>query len=204
MLHCFFFQFPSKVEDLYCFHFLSVSFCGQSGQQNRRFWKFFLFFFFFFFFLLITMRFGLLAEIRWSTSMLKSQRGLCVSFSIHHLFVWSNLNFLHISQWITLTIYLCLLLYSLCIRLLWDWWFHLFHHITYICYFVVSYLFPLWYGWFLQRCFVLLLEGIMFLLRFPFLSQVQVFWCDILSISRLKHPLSCFSSHFCILVIAIW
>ena len=62
-----------------------------------------------FFFSLIIIRSSLLAEIRWSVCMSKSYRSLCVSFSrtgdglcIHHLLVWSNLNFLHISQWITL------------------------------------------------------------------------------------------------------
>ena len=60
------------------------------------------------FFLLINIRSVLLAEIRWSVCISKSQRSLCVSFSrtgaglcIYHLYVWSNLNFLHISQWIT-------------------------------------------------------------------------------------------------------
>ena len=64
---------------------------------------------FFFFLLLIIIRSGLLAVIRWSVCMSKSRRSLCVSFSrtgaglcIYHLLVWSNLNFLHISQWITL------------------------------------------------------------------------------------------------------
>ena len=61
------------------------------------------------FFLLIIIRSGLVAEIRRSLCMLKSHRSLCVLFSmtgarlcIYHLLVWSNLNFLHISQWITL------------------------------------------------------------------------------------------------------
>ena len=36
------------------------------------------------------------------------------------------------------------------------------------------------------------------LLRFPFLSQVQVFWCEMVFISRLKLP-----SHFCSLVVVI-
>ena len=55
------------------------------------------------FFLLIIIRSGLLAEIRWSVCMSKSHRSLCVSFSrtdaelcIYHLLEWSNLNFLHI------------------------------------------------------------------------------------------------------------
>ena len=63
----------------------------------------------FFFLLLIIMRSGLLAGIRWSVCMLKSLGSLCESFSrtgaglcIYYLIVWSNWNFLHISQWITL------------------------------------------------------------------------------------------------------
>ena len=37
--------------------------------------------------------------------------------------------------------------------------------------------------WFLWHCFVLLLEKIQFLLRFPFLSYVHVFMCEILLIT---------------------
>ena len=76
------------------------------------------------FFLLIIIRSGLLAEIRWFVFMSKSHRSLCVLFSwtgaglcIYHLFVWSNLNFLHISQ-ITLPTQSCLVLYSFCANLL--------------------------------------------------------------------------------------
>ena len=61
------------------------------------------------FFWLIIIKSGLLAGIRWSVYMLKSHRSLCVAFSrtgaglcIYYLLVWSNLNFLHIFQWITL------------------------------------------------------------------------------------------------------
>ena len=57
--------------------------------------------------------------------MLKSHRSLWVSFSrtdaelcIYHFFARSNLNFLHISQWITLPTQSCLVLYSLCANLL--------------------------------------------------------------------------------------
>ena len=74
--------------------------------------------------MLIIMRSGLLAGIRWSVCMLKSHRSLCVSFSrtgaglcIYHLLVWSNLNFLHISQWITLPTQSCLASYSFCANL---------------------------------------------------------------------------------------
>ena len=61
------------------------------------------------FVLLIIIRSGLLAEITWSVCMATSHRSLWVLFSrtgvglcIYHLFVWSNLNFLYIYQWITL------------------------------------------------------------------------------------------------------
>ena len=78
------------------------------------------------------MRSGLLAGIRGSVWMLKSHRSLCMSLSrtgaglcIYHLFVWSNWNILHISQWITLPTQSYLALYSFCaiccIRLLCDW-----------------------------------------------------------------------------------
>ena len=69
-------------------------------------------------FLLIIIRSGLLAESRWSVFMSKSYRSLYVSFSrtdaglcIYHLFVLSNFNFLHISQWITLPNQSCLALF---------------------------------------------------------------------------------------------
>ena len=80
---------------------------------------------FFFFFLLVIIKSGLLAGIRSSVCMLKSHRSLRVAFSrtgaglcIYHLLVWSNLNFLHISQWITLPTQSCLALYTLCANLL--------------------------------------------------------------------------------------
>ena len=100
------------------FHVPSNLFCGPPGQQSRQFYKFS-------FFLLIIMRFGLLARIRSSVWMLKSHRSLCVSFfrtgaglCICHLFVWSNWNFLHISQWITLPTQSYIALYSFCANLL--------------------------------------------------------------------------------------
>ena len=80
---------------------------------------------FFFLSLLIIIKSGLLAGIRWSVCMIKSHRSLCVTFSrtgaglcIYHFLVWSNLNFLHISQWITLPTQSCLALYSLCANLM--------------------------------------------------------------------------------------
>ena len=77
------------------------------------------------FLLLIIIRSGLLAGIRWSVCMLKSHRSLCILFSragaglsIYHFLIWSNLNFLYISQWITLLTQSYLVLYSFCANLL--------------------------------------------------------------------------------------
>ena len=76
-----------------------------------------------FFFLLIIIRSGLRADIRWSVCISMSHRSLCVFISrtgvglcINYLFVWLNLT--HISQWITLPTQSCLALYSFCANLL--------------------------------------------------------------------------------------
>ena len=65
--------------------------------------------------------------IWWSVCMSKSHTSSCVLFSrtgaglcIFHLFVWSNLNFLYISQWITLPTQSCLVLYFFCTNLLYS------------------------------------------------------------------------------------
>ena len=68
--------------------------------------------------------------------------------------------------------------------------------ITYIC-FVTSYLSLFWYG-----CAGIRRDSV-FLLRFPFLSHVPVFSCEISLVNRLKRPYSCFFSHFCFLVISV-
>ena len=111
MFHSFF-QFPSKVEVLILlftfFQFYSV--VSRDSKVDN-------FVSSLFFFLFIIIRSGHLAEIRWSVCMSRSHRSLCVLFSrtgaglcIYHLFVWSNLDFLYISQWITLPTQSCLLL----------------------------------------------------------------------------------------------
>ena len=88
-------------------------------------------FFFFLLLLLIIIRSGLLVEIWLSICMSKSQRNLCVSFSRtdtglckYHLLVWSNLNFLHISHWITLPKQSCIIIIII-IRVFYisvSWW----------------------------------------------------------------------------------
>ena len=115
-----FFQFCCKVEILIplftFFQFYSI--VSPDSEVNN-------FADFLFSFLLIIIRSGLLAESRLSVCLSKSHRSLCVSFSrtctglcIYHLLAWSNLNFLHTSQLITLPTQPCLALYSLCANLL--------------------------------------------------------------------------------------
>ena len=104
------------------------------------------------FLLLIIIKSGLLAEIRWSVCMSKSHWSLWVSLSrtdtglcIYYLFVWPNWNFLHISQWITLPAQSCLVLYSICANLLYSLIMRLMvssrspHFVAYYCYYYYYY-----------------------------------------------------------------
>ena len=64
------FSVPWQGRGIYpSFHILSVLSCGLPGQQSRCF------------FLLIIIKSGLLAGIRWSVCILKSHMSLCVAFS---------------------------------------------------------------------------------------------------------------------------
>ena len=126
----------------FMFHIFSISLQGRvylsffSLSFNFTLWSvgtvksiilkfsFFFFFFFFFFFLLIIMRSGCLDKIRGSVCISKSQWWLRVSFSrtdiglcIYHLLLWSDLDFLHNSLWITLPTQSCQVLYSFCATL---------------------------------------------------------------------------------------
>ena len=86
----------------------------------------------------------------------KSQGSLCVLFPrtnsesyMYHYFVWSILISCKSPSEFTcppsLVWYYTLSVLVCCIRLWYDWSFHLQHYITYICCFVVSYIFLLWY-----------------------------------------------------------
>ena len=154
----------------------------------------------FFFFLLIIIKSGLLAGIKWSVCMLKSHRCLCVTFSrtgaglcIYHLLVWSNLSFLHISQWINLPTQSCLTLYSLCANLLrsliiWSMVSSLSpHSLHWLFYWVLSILALIWLVLMALSCDAIRRDSVS-LWKFPFLSHVQVLSCEILFISRLKRP----------------
>ena len=149
-----------------------------------------------FFFLLIIIKSGLLAGIRWSVCILKSQRSLCESFSrtgaglcIYHLLEWSNLNFLHISQWITLPTQSFLALYSCCANLLHSLIIWLMvsslspHnlHLLFCC--VLSILALIWFVLMALSCAAMRRDSVS-LLKFPFLSHVQVLSRTIWFISR--------------------
>ena len=151
-------------------------------------------------FLLIIIKSGLLAAIRLSVCILKSHRSLCVAFSrtgaglcIYHLLVWSNLNFLHISQWITLPTQSCLALYYRCANLLhsliiWLMVSSLSPHSLHLLFcWVQSILALIWLVLMALSCAAIRGDSVS-LLKFPFLSHVQVLSCEILFISRLKRP----------------
>ena len=145
--------------------------------------------------------------------MSKSHRSLYVSFSrtvavlcTYHLLVWSNLDFLYISQWITLPTQSCLVLYSLWANLLhslimWLMVSSLSPHNRHLlfCY-VLSILVLMWLVLMASFCAAIRRDSVS-LLKFLFCSQIQVYWCEMLFISHLKRPYSCFSSHFCFLVV---
>ena len=150
------------------------------------------------FFLLIIIKSALLAEIRWSVFMPKSHRSLWVSFSttgavlcIYHLFVWSN--FLHISQWITLPTQSCLVLYSFCANFLHSLIMWLIvsslspHSLHLLFCWILSILALVWLVLMALSCAAIRRDSVS-LLKFPFLSHVQVLSYEILFISRLKHP----------------
>ena len=116
-------------------------------------------------------------------------------------FEWSNFSFLRNSQWITLLINLYLVLYSFCANLL-----HLFimwlivsyqspHnlHLLFCC--VLSILALIWFPLITLFC-VAIRKDLIYLLKFPFLSQIHEFSCEKSIDSRLKRLYSCFSSPF--------
>ena len=138
----------------------------------------------------------------------KSHRSSCISFSrtgaglyIYHLLVWSNLYMLHIFLWIPLPTQSCLALYSFCDNLLhslimWLLVSSLSPHSLYLLFCCdLSILTLIWLVLIALSCAAIWRDSVS-LWRFPFLSHGQVSWCEMLFISRLKWPYSCFSSRF--------
>ena len=156
------------------------------------------------FFLLIIIKSGLQAEIRWSVCISKSHRSFCGSFSrtgtglyIYNLLIWSNLNFLHISQWITLPTQSCLALYSFCANLLHSliMWLMVSSlsphslHLLFCC--ILSIPTLIWLVLMALFCTAIWRDSVS-LLKFIFLIHFQVLSCEMLFISRLKRSWSCF------------
>ena len=192
MFHSYFFRFPNKVEVLILlFTFFSILLYSQPGQQIPQFCKFS------FLLLLIIIKSGRMAEMRLSVCISKSQRNLRVSFSktdsglsIYYLFVWSNLNFLHNSQLIPLPTQSCLALDSFCINMQHSLIMRLIvsslspHnlHLLFCC--VLSVLALIWLVLMALFCAAIRRDSIS-LFKYPFLSNIQVFTCKILLVSRL-------------------
>ena len=126
---------------------------------------------------------------------------------IYHLLVWSNLNFLHISLWIILPTQSCLVLYSFWANLLHSviMWLIVLSMSLYCLHllfcWVLSILALIWLVLIALFCAAIRRDSVS-LLRFPFLYHIQVFWWEMVFISRLKRPQSCFC-HFCILATVI-
>ena len=134
-------------------------------------------------FLLIIIRFGLLAEIRWSVCKSKT---VSVLFSrtgarscIYHLFVWLNLNVSHISQWINLLTQSCLVLYSFGINLLHSliMWLMVsslsLHSQHLLLCLVLSILALIWLVFMALFCAAIRKDSVSHL-KFPFLSQIII------------------------------
>ena len=127
---------------------------------------------------------------------------------INHLLVWSNLNFLHISQCITLPIQSCLVLYSFCANLLhklimWLMVSSMSLHILHFLFCCVLSILAFILLVLIALFFAAIRRDSVSLLEFSFLSHVQLLRCEMLFISRSQRPWSCFPSHFCFLVIVI-
>ena len=139
--------------------------------------------------------------------MSKAHRSLCVLFSrtgsglcIYHLLAWSNWNFLHISQWITLPTPSCLALYSFYANLLHSLIMWLMvsslspHSLRLLFSWVLSILTLIWLILIALFCAAIRRDSVS-LLKFHFLSHVQVLSCEMLFISRLKRPWSYYLSY---------
>ena len=102
---------------------------------------------------------------------------------LYHLFVWSNLNFLHIAQWITLPTQSYLFLYSFCVNLrhsliMWLMVSSLSPHslhLLFCC--VLSILALIWLVLTALSCAAIRRDSIS-PLKFPILSYVLVFSCE--------------------------
>ena len=107
-----------------------------------------------------------------------------VGLRIYYLFVSSNFNSLHNSQWITLPTQSCLFLYSFCANLLHSLIMWLMvsslsphnQHLLFCC--VLSILALIWLVLMALSCAAIRSDSVS-LLRVPFLCHIHVFLCDV-------------------------
>ena len=120
------------------------------------------------------------------------QRPICVNVchflgqemgcTIYHLLVWSDLNFLYISQWIILPTQSCLVLFSFCANLphsliMWLIVLSLSPHSLHLLYCWVVNIALIWLVLTALSSTAIRRDSVS-LLRFPFLCLVQVFSCE--------------------------
>ena len=115
-----FFQFPSMFDLLFLlftfFQFYSVVSRDIKGDNLAN--SHFFFFCRLLLGLVFLLRLGVPCVCQRPKGVYESSSRTDAELCIYHLFVWSNSNFLHISQWITLLTQSCLVLYSFCSNLL--------------------------------------------------------------------------------------
>ena len=175
-MHNSFFQFPSKDEVLILlFTFFQFYFVVSHNCQVHNFTS--SLFLLLLLLLLIIIRSGLLAEI---SHPFGCQIWISCTSSIEFPCPPS-----HIKSY-TPSVPIC------CIRLWCDRWFRLYRHMIYICYFLMSYLFSLWWLFLMSLSWAAIRRDSVTLLKFPLLGHVLVFSCEMLSINHSKRPLSCF------------
>ena len=151
----------------------------------------------------------LLTMIEWPVGILKSQRTLCISFSItnsglstYHLLVCSNFNLLHNSQWIIFPTQSSIVLFSVCacsphslinrfISFFTKPTLEIFLRIINFRFVTIS-----------PYSIILYWDSVPLLIFLPF-CHVQVISCAIYSICYLKYPYSCFSPDFCLLFVVL-
>ena len=173
---CIVFSIPYQSPGAYSsFHVLSVLFCDQPGQQSPQFCKYFFVFVDYYKFCFSD---SLYVKAHWTlcVSFSRTDAGLC----IYHLFVWSN--FLHISQWISLSTQSRLVLYFFCANLLhslmWMMASSLSQHSLYICYFAASNLFLalIWLVLMVLFCAIIIIIIIIFYILGQYCNSLYSFF----------------------------
>ena len=118
-------------------------------------------------------------------------------------------DLLHNSQWTSFSIQSCLVFYWLCASFLYSFIMLLAllflpsHYLQLLfCCILWSFVF-IWLVFMTLFCATINSNSVS-LLRLPFRCHVQVVSCADLLFNRLKYSYSCFSSHFCFLVVAFF